>query len=130
MLPNSPQDIVDLVMANITVAISTDGLLPLHPEAHWISAKDAELLGPETLMMIAHPAMKLLHSAGYNENAVLALITLNPAIIMGKEDQYGSLREGLDANFIVSSGIPGLEITNPEEIQQVYYQGIKVIDRN
>jgi len=44
--------------------------------------------------------------------------------------QFGRLKPGLEANFIVAEGIPGLEVTKVERIKKVFYQGVKVIDRN
>lgn len=128
-LPNSPEQISRLVQAGVTTAISTDAYLPPHEQASWLSFPDRELKGPETLMAIAQPAMKLLQKQGYGENEILSLITRNPAMVLGKEKRYGSLGKGLEANFLVTAGVPGLEITSEEDIRQVYYRGVKVIDR-
>lgn len=131
LLPNSPDDIVRLMENGVVVAISTDAFLPPHPGAVWLpDACMGKLLGPESLMLSAHPAMKRLHGLGWDENAVLALITRNAAQVMGRDGRYGQLREGMDANFVVASGVPGLEITEPEDVLQVYYQGVRVIDRS
>jgi imidazolonepropionase-like amidohydrolase len=128
--PNTPEEIAKLARAGLTVAISTDAYLPPHPQsrlpAEW---RGRSLLGPEALMAAAHLAMRLLADDGWNENDILALITANAAEILGKKEQFGSLKPGLDANFLVARGIPGLEITDPGEIEQVYYRGAKVIDR-
>ncbi|NEU31959.1 amidohydrolase family protein [bacterium LRH843] len=129
LLPNSPEDILKLVKKNITVSIATDAYLPPYQGTSWLPFEDKELKGPETLLAIAHPPMKLLKANGFNENDILALLTTNPAQILGKEKQFGRLEAGMDANFLVSAGIPGLEITEISEIERVYYQGKKVIDR-
>ena len=73
--------------------------------------------------------MQLLKQNNYNENEILALLTNNPATILGKQNQFGRLEKGLDANFIVAEGIPGLEITETEKIKKVFYLGKMVIDR-
>lgn len=131
LMPNSPQEVAKLVNNGILVAISTDGFLPPHKGAIWIEKSDADqLLGPESLMSISHPSMKLLRENGWDDNDILALITLNPAKIMKMEHQTGSLKKGLDATFIVADGIPGLDITNPEKIDMVFYKGEKVIKRS
>ncbi|MBO0603300.1 amidohydrolase family protein [Sporosarcina sp. E16_3] len=83
----------------------------------------------DVLMLIAHPSMKLLKNNNYDENEILALLTANPAALLGKKDHFGRLEPGLDANFLVAEGIPGLEITSVEKISKVFFRGQKVIDR-
>ena len=73
--------------------------------------------------------MKLLKK-GFDENEILVMLTGNLAKILGKQRQFGRLKPGLEANFIVAEGIPGLEVTEVERIKKVFYQGVKVIDRN
>ena len=51
------------------------------------------------------------------------MLTVNPAAILGKEDQFGRLKKGMDANFLVTKGIPGLGITNIKTIKRVYFKG-------
>ena len=53
-------------------------------------------------MLIAQPAMQLLKKHNYDENEILALLTANPAEILGKEISLGRLEQGLDANFLVA----------------------------
>ncbi len=127
--PNSPEEIVKLVMKNIPVSISTDAYLPPHKEATWLPFSDRELKGPAELMLIAQPAMIRLRDRGCDENDILALITKNPAIILEKGHMFGSLATGMDANFLVANGVPGLEVTDKSNIKQVYFRGRKVIDR-
>ncbi|WP_144510345.1 amidohydrolase family protein [Bacillus sp. FJAT-22090] len=128
--PNSPEEILKLVRNNIPVSISTDAYLPPYLGVSWLPYQEQSLKGPDQLMLIAQPSMQLLKKHHYDENEVLALITNNPAAILGKENQFGRLEKGLDANFLVTDGIPGLEITNNEQIKNVFYRGEKVIDRN
>ncbi|MCC3359214.1 amidohydrolase family protein [Bacillus sp. REN16] len=126
--PNSPEEIVRLVEKNIPVSISTDAYLPPYPGVAWLAFQDRSLKGPDSLILIASPSMKLLKNS-YNENEVLALLTSNPARILGKEKQFGRLEPGLEANLLVAEGIPGIEITDVEQIKKVFYKGLKVIDR-
>ncbi|RXI97775.1 hypothetical protein DS745_15520 [Anaerobacillus alkaliphilus] len=128
--PNSPENIVELTVHNIPVSIATDAYLPPDPNVSWLPFQDQKLRGPEVLMEIAHPAMQLLKQQNFDENKILALLTANPAQILGKEKLFGSLAKGMDANFLVSEGIPGLEITDVNKIKAVYYKGEKVISRN
>jgi imidazolonepropionase-like amidohydrolase len=126
--PNSPEEILKFVQKNIPVSISTDAYLPPYSNVSWLPFQDQSLQGPNALMLIAHPAMNLMKKQ-YNENEILALLTANPAKLLGKEKQFGRLVPGLEANFLVTEGIPGLEITEVKGIKQVFYRGVKVIDR-
>lgn len=127
--PNSPEEILKLIEKKISVSIATDAYLPPYLGTSWLPFKDSKLKGPEVLMLIAQPAMKLLKSKSYDENDILALLTANPANLVGKSDRYGRLEKGLEANFLVSTGIPGLDITDIKEIKKVFYRGVKVIER-
>lgn len=127
--PNSPEEIVKLVINNIVVAVATDSYLPPSKKAKWLNYKDDNLKGPEELMTLAQPAMKLLFDYGLDENYVLSLITLNGAKVLGKNHQFGSLKEGMYANFLVADRIPGLEFTDVDKIHKVYFKGNKVIDK-
>ncbi|KXH81868.1 amidohydrolase family protein [Sporosarcina sp. HYO08] len=127
--PNSPSDILKLVKKGIAVSIATDAYLPPHPEADWLPFTDGQLRGVESLLAIAQPTMRLLQQQGYDENQLLALITANPAEILGKDNHFGRLLPGMDANFIICDGIPGLEFSKADAIQQVYFRGKKVIAR-
>jgi imidazolonepropionase-like amidohydrolase len=127
--PNSPEEILKLFQKNIPVSISTDSYLPPYPGISWLPFQDQELKGPEVLMLIAQPAMQLLKVHKYDENKILALLTDNPAKLLGKDDTFGRLEVGLEANFLVSEGIPGLEITAIDQIKHVFYKGVNVIDR-
>jgi len=127
--PNSPEEVVDLAINNIIVSIATDAYLPPSKKAPWLNFKDEDLKGPEVLMALAQPSMQILSQKGWNENDILALITLNGAKVLGKDHKFGSIQKGMDANFIVTNGVPGLEITDIEKIYQVFFRGLKVIDK-
>lgn len=128
--PNSPEEILKFIEKDIPVSISTDSYLPPYVGASWLPFHDQSLKGPDVLMLIAQPAMQLLKKKNYDENKILALLTANPAKLLGKDDRFGRLEVGLEANFLVSEGVPGLEITEIYKIKQVFYRGVKVIDRN
>lgn len=127
LIPNSPHEILHLVKKGIRVAISTDSYLPPHKGATWLPIQRA-LYGPHHLMEVAQPAMKLLAANGFDENEILRLLTVQPAEIVGNE-QVGSLAIGKHANFLVASGVPGLEVTDVEQISMVYFKGKRVIER-
>ncbi|MBO1911514.1 amidohydrolase family protein, partial [Microvirga sp. 3-52] len=65
----------------------------------------------------------------YNENEILAVLTANPAEILGKEKHFGKIEVGMEANLLVAEGIPGLEITDVEKIKKVFYKGQQVVNR-
>ncbi|MEH7177529.1 amidohydrolase family protein [Neobacillus vireti] len=128
--PNSPEEILKFFEKEIPVSISTDSYLPPYQGTSWLPFSNQSLKGPDVLMLIAQPAMQLLKKHKYDENMILALLTNNPAKLLGKQNQFGRLEVGLDANFLVAEGVPGLEITDINKIKSVYYKGVKVIDRN
>lgn len=127
--PNSPANILQLVQANIDVSIATDAYLPPYPNVDWLPFTDQSLQGPDTLMQIAQPGMKALYDNGFDENEALALVTANPAEILGKENHIGRLKPGMNADFLVSDGIPGLDVVDVERIKRVYVRGNNVVDR-
>ncbi|MGY0693762.1 amidohydrolase family protein [Virgibacillus sp. FSP13] len=73
--------------------------------------------------------MKLLYENGCHENEVLALLTANPAAILGKGERFGKLEKGMDANFLVTEGVPGLKVVDVNEVKRVYFRGMRIVDR-
>lgn len=129
LAPNSPEEILKFIQKDIPVSISTDSYLPPYLGTSWLPFQDQSLQGPDALMLIAQPAMQLLKKHQYDENKILALLTNNPAKLLGKDDVFGRLDIGLDANFLVAEGVPGLDITEIDKIKKVFYRGVNVIDR-
>ena len=80
-------------------------------------------------MLIAQPSMKLLFENGFDENVCLSLLTSNPAKVLGVENSVGKLDIGMSADFLVADGIPGLDITNPNQISAIFINGKKLISR-
>lgn len=130
LAPNSPEEILKYVEKDIPVSIATDSYLPPYLGTSWLPFQDQSLQGPDVLMLIAQPVMQLLKKQNYDENKILSLLTDNPAKLLGKDDRFGRLEVGLEANFLVAEGVPGLEITEIDKIKQVFYRGIKVINRD
>ncbi len=127
--PNTIEEVINMINANIPVSISSDGYLPPHENTVTFPKVMQGLIGPDSLMAIAHPFIKQMIQLGYDENDALSLITINPAKVLEKEQSFGSLSIGKDANFLVSKGIPGLEIVDHEHIKAVYFRGVKMIHR-
>ncbi len=59
---------------------------------------------------------ELLLEAGFAPLEALRIMTLNGAIVLGEDDQYGSIEEGKLANLVVIEGDP---VERPEEIRNV-----------
>lgn len=129
LAPNSKEDIENLVVSNVTVAIATDSYLPPSNKAPWLNFDDDKLKGPETLMKLSSASMKLLHEKGMDENEILKLITLNGAKVLGRDKYFGSLQKGMEANFIVANGVPGIEIDDTCDIREVFFKGDRVIKK-
>lgn len=126
LTPNLPSDILNLVKEGIEVSIATDAYLP--PASH-LNLDKNNLYGSDVLMFIAQPSMKLLFENGFDENVCLSLLTANPAKILGLEDAVGKLDIGMNADFLVADGVPGLEINDPNQISAIFIDGKKLISR-
>jgi imidazolonepropionase-like amidohydrolase len=126
--PNSPDEIATAVRAGVPVAIATDSVLPIHPEATWLDRPADALVESKDLMYVARPAMRRLVEDGLDASAALALITLNGAKILGLEHQLGSLEPGKRADLVASQGVPGLEIDAERDIKLVMIRGETVVD--
>ena len=126
LTPNLPSDILNLVKEGIDVSIATDAYLP--PAPH-LNLNDNILYGSDVLMLIAQPSMKLLFENGFDENICLSLLTISPAKVLGVENSVEKLDIGMSADFLVADGIPGLDITNPNNISDIFINGKKLISR-
>lgn len=126
LTPNLPSDILNLVKEGIDVSIATDAYLP--PAPH-LNLDENILYGSDVLMLIAQPSMKLLFENGFDENVCLSLLTSNPAKVLGVENSVGKLDIGMSADFLVADGVPGLDITNPNQISAIFINGKKLISR-
>src|SRR5699024_10471278 len=116
--PNSPENIRQLVRNNIDVSIASDAYLPPY-DAWWLDLPEESLQGPDVVMQIAQPSMKALYHDGLDENEILALLTANPEANMEKENQCEKIARGVDANFLMTSGVPGVEITENGQIGEL-----------
>ena len=74
-------------------------------------------------------ALQVAHENGFDENVCLSLLTSNPAKVLGVENSVGKLDIGMSADFLVSDGVPGLDITNPNQISAIFINGKKLISR-
>lgn len=127
--PNSPDDIAAAFQAGVVVAIATDSVLPVHPEATWFDLPADTPVQSSHLMYLARPAMRVLRDQGVSESDALALITLNGARITGLDDRLGSIEPGKQADFVLATGVPGLDVTSAEGVRAVMIRGDLVFDR-
>lgn len=114
---------------DLALECGVDVLHHAHDIAEYLNLDENKLYGSEMLMFIAKPSMELLFENGFDENECLALLTYNPAKILGLENSIGKLDIGMSADFLVTDGIPGLEITKIEQILCVFVNGQKLIER-
>jgi hypothetical protein len=81
---------------------------------------DMEAMGGRNLGFMAGT----LQRAGFSPNEILPLITLNPAKILGIDDQVGSLEVGKEASFFACQGSP-LEALH-FKLLHLWSQGIEI----
>ncbi len=86
-----------------------------------------------TSLMCDHPVLPLEYASiqaaaalryDVDEDALLKMLTLNPARILGMEDRIGTLEEGKDADLVVWSGHP---FDMHAKVEAVYVNGHKVL---
>jgi len=76
-----------------------------------------------------HDEMQLMVNAGLTNATTLKSATYNPALFMGKEDQFGTVEVGKKANLVLLEGNPLEDISNTELISAVFLRG-RYLDRN
>lgn len=137
--PNSPGEILAAVGAGVRVSIATDAVMPLHRDANWFDcngkaeARPSFLPGQkvfsEDLAAVARPALRLLSSQGLDENEALALITRNPAQVLGRPGLTGTIEPGAQADLVIADGIPGVEVASTTAIRAVVAGGKTLVSR-
>jgi imidazolonepropionase-like amidohydrolase len=80
-------------------------------------------------MLLAGPAMRLLTAQDVSESDALALITLNGARILGLDDRLGSIEVGKQADLLLTTGVPGLDVRSAEGVRAVFVRGEIAFDR-
>jgi imidazolonepropionase-like amidohydrolase len=68
--------------------------------------------------------IELLVEAGFTPVEAIKIATLNGAIYMGKQDQIGSIAVGKNADLVVIKGNPATHITDVENVEIVFKDGI------
>ncbi len=70
-----------------------------------------------------HEELALMKEAGVDAWSILASATINGARFLGREEEFGDIREGLRADLVLLNGNPIEEITNISSIQGVMVRG-------
>ena len=75
-----------------------------------------------------HHELRLLVEAGLTPLEAIMVATKNGAALLRASNQFGTLRPGMEANFIVFDRDPSRDIRNTESISSVWKLGKKVSD--
>ncbi len=79
----------------------------------------------ELIRHLNHETGKTIRYGQTSVEDALKMITINPAIQLGIEDQVGSLEEGKDGDVVIWSGHP---ISIYSKVEQTYIDGMKYFD--
>ncbi|MFN2459057.1 MAG: amidohydrolase family protein, partial [Chitinophagaceae bacterium] len=66
-----------------------------------------------------HRELEIFHEAGIPANEVLKIATYNPAKAFGLEKQYGQIKKGMKADFILIDGNPAVNISDIRRVEFV-----------
>jgi imidazolonepropionase-like amidohydrolase len=70
-----------------------------------------------------HDELELFYNAGFTSLQALQTATLNPAIYLNKQKDYGTIEESKIASLLLLNSNPLLEITNTRDIEAVFLKG-------
>ena len=68
--------------------------------------------------------IELLVEAGFSPVEAIKIATLNGAVYMGKEKQIGSIAAGKNADLVVIKGDPSKQISDVEDVEIVFKDGV------
>lgn len=68
--------------------------------------------------------IELLVEAGFTPVAAIRIATLNGAIYMGRQNEIGSIARGKNADLVVIKGDPSRQISDVENVEIVFKDGI------
>jgi imidazolonepropionase-like amidohydrolase len=68
--------------------------------------------------------IELLVEAGFTPVQAIRIATLNGAIFLGRQDQIGSIAAGKNADLVVVKGDPATRITDIENVEIVFKDGV------
>ncbi len=67
---------------------------------------------------------ELLVEAGFSQLEAIKIATLNGAVYLGKEKEIGSIAAGKNADLVVIKGDPSKQISDVENVEIVFKDGI------
>ena len=68
--------------------------------------------------------IELLVEAGFTAPEAIRIATLNGAIYLGRQDRIGSIAAGKNADLVVVKGDPSARITDVENVELVFKDGV------
>jgi imidazolonepropionase-like amidohydrolase len=68
--------------------------------------------------------LKLLNESGFSAVEVFRIATMNGARFLGREDRIGSIAPGKQADLVVIRGNPVAKMTDMEDVELVFRQGV------
>ena len=71
-----------------------------------------------------HREIELLVEAGFTPVQAIKIATLNGAVFLGRQDQIGSISIGKNADLVVIKGDPAAHITDIENMEIVFKDGV------
>lgn len=71
-----------------------------------------------------HREIELLVEAGFTPVQAIRIATLNGAIFLGRQDQIGSIAAGKNADLVVIKGDPSAHISDIENVEIVFKDGV------
>jgi imidazolonepropionase-like amidohydrolase len=71
-----------------------------------------------------HREIELLVKAGFTPVQAIQIATLNGAIFLGRQDQIGSISVGKNADLVVIKGDPAARISDIENVEIVFKDGV------
>jgi len=71
-----------------------------------------------------HREIELLVEAGFTPVEAIKIATLNGAIFLGRQDQIGSISVGKNADLVVIKGDPAIHISDIENVEIVFKDGV------
>jgi imidazolonepropionase-like amidohydrolase len=70
-----------------------------------------------------HHELELLREAGINSSDIIRIATVNGAQALGISDKVGTVQAGKEANMIVLTSNPLVNISNTKKIEEVINEG-------
>jgi imidazolonepropionase-like amidohydrolase len=123
-----------LYWRNRTVAPNNAALLlkrDMELERAFVAAGGLLLAGPDSFAPAGivpgfsdHREIELLVEEGFTPVEAIRIATLNGAIFLGRQNQIGSVAAGKNADLLIVKGDPAAHISDIENVQIVFKDGV------